>query len=78
MKQYIGSRGYCSIAVGYSAANVESDRYEMATCMNCGTDDLRSGFFAFDDYCWCDLSSFEQAGWDQKVQQLGNYSNPLL
>ncbi|TKA80755.1 hypothetical protein B0A55_02695 [Friedmanniomyces simplex] len=78
MKQYIGSRGYRSIPVGYSAADVESNRYEMATYMNCGTDDQRSDFFAFNDYSWCDPSSYQQSGWDQKVAQYGNYSIPLF
>jgi len=50
----------------------------MAQYMNCGTDDQRSDFYAFNDYSWCDPSSFTQAGWDQKVKQYGNYSLPLL
>lgn len=78
MKQYIGSRGYRQIPVGYSAADVESNRYEMASYMNCGTDDQRSDFFAFNDYSWCDPSSYTQSGWNQKVQQYSNYSIPLF
>ena len=78
MKSYIQSRGYRSVPVGYSAADVESNRYEMASYMNCGTDDQRSDFFAFNDYSWCDPSSFQTSGWDQKVKQYGNYSIPLL
>ncbi|KAK0291204.1 1,3-beta-glucanosyltransferase [Friedmanniomyces endolithicus] len=79
MKQYIGSRGYRSIPVGYSAADVESNRYEMASYMNCGTADQRSDFFAFNDYSWCDpSSSYTISGWDQKVAQYSNYSIPLF
>jgi hypothetical protein len=78
MRQYIGSRGYRQVPVGYSAADVESNRYEMAQYMNCGTDDQRSDFYAFNDYSWCDPSSYQQSGWDQKVEQYGNYSIPLL
>lgn len=78
MKQYINSRGYRKVPVGYSAADVEENRYEMATYMNCGTDDQRSDFFAFNDYSWCDPSSYQQSGWEAKVQQYGNYSIPLL
>lgn len=78
MRQYIKTRGYRQIPVGYSAADVESNRYEMATYMNCGTDDQRSDFFAFNDYSWCDPSSFTVSGWDQKVKQYGNYSLPIL
>lgn len=78
MKQYIGAQGYRKIPVGYSAADVESNRYDLATYMNCGTDDQRSDFFAFNDYSWCDHSTFQISGWDQKVQQYSNYGIPLL
>ncbi|KAK4979622.1 1,3-beta-glucanosyltransferase, partial [Elasticomyces elasticus] len=78
MKQYIGSRGYRSIPVGYSAADVDSNRYEMAEYMNCGTADERSDFYAFNDYSWCDHSTYEQSGWNQKVALYGNYSIPLF
>lgn len=78
MRQYIGSRGYRKIPVGYSAADVDSNRYEMATYMNCGPDDERSDFFAFNDYSWCDPSSYQTSGWDQKVARYSNYSIPLL
>lgn len=78
MRQYIGSRGYRKIPVGYSAADVSENRLEMAQYMNCGTDDERSDFFAFNDYSWCDPSSFTKSGWDQKVKNFTDYSIPLL
>ena len=78
MKSYINSRKYRKIPVGYSAADVESNRYEMAAYMNCGDDAVRSDFFSFNDYSWCDPSSFTTSGWDQKVQKFNNYSIPIL
>jgi uncharacterized protein YraI len=78
MRQYLGSRGYRQIPVGYSAADVNSNRKEMAEYMNCGTDDERSDFFAFNDYSWCDPSSFTTSGWDQKVKNFTGYGLPLL
>jgi len=78
MRQYIGSRGYRQIPVGYSAADVNSNRLEMAEYMNCGSDDERSDFFAFNDYSWCDPSSFQISGWDQKVKNFTNYGIPLF
>jgi 1,3-beta-glucanosyltransferase GAS5 len=50
----------------------------MAQYMNCGTDDERSDFFAFNDYSWCDPSSFTQSGWDQKVKNFTGYGIPLF
>jgi hypothetical protein len=78
MRQYIANRGYRAIPVGYSAADVESNRYEMAEYMNCGTNDERSDFYAFNDYSWCDPSSFKTSGWDQKVQKFKNYGVPIF
>jgi hypothetical protein len=78
IRQYIGSRGYRKIPVGYSAADVSENRLEMAQYMNCGTDDERSDFFGFNDYSWCDPSDFQKSGWDQKVANFSDYSIPLL
>jgi hypothetical protein len=78
MRQYIGSRGYRQIPVGYSAADVDSNRLEMAEYMNCGTADERSDFFAFNDYSWCDPSSFQISGWDQKVKNFTGYGIPIF
>ncbi|KAJ9638980.1 1,3-beta-glucanosyltransferase [Coniosporium apollinis] len=78
IRQYIRNRGYRSIPVGYSAADVDANRYEMATYMNCGTDDERSDFFAFNDYSWCNPSSYTTSGWNKKVEQYSNYSIPLF
>jgi len=47
MRQYIGSRGYRKIPVGYSAADVSDNRMQTAQYFNCGSDDERSDFFAF-------------------------------
>ncbi|KAH9205651.1 1,3-beta-glucanosyltransferase [Leptodontidium sp. 2 PMI_412] len=78
MRSYIRARGYRKIPVGYSAADVDSNRLEMAQCMNCGPDDERSDFFAFNDYSWCDPSSFQISGWDQKVKNFTNYGLPIF
>lgn len=78
IRQYIRTRGYRTIPVGYSAADVSENRREMADYMNCGPDDERSDFFAFNDYSWCDPSSFTVSGWDQKVKNFSDYSIPLL
>lgn len=78
MKQYLGNRQLRAVPVGYSAADVTSNRYETAEYLNCGTDDERSDFFAFNDYSWCDPSDFETSGWDAKVELFSNYSIPIL
>lgn len=78
MRQYIRNRGYRAIPVGYSAADVAQNRMETAQYMNCGTADERSDFFAFNDYSWCDPSSFTVSGWDQKVKNFTGYGLPIF
>ncbi|KAL8924679.1 MAG: hypothetical protein Q9172_002581 [Xanthocarpia lactea] len=78
IKQYIGNRNYRKIPVGYSAADIDDNRLETAHYMNCGTDDERSDFFAFNDYSWCDPSDFIESSWSQKVKALDNYSIPIF
>ncbi|KAI9717657.1 MAG: beta-glucanosyltransferase [Candelaria pacifica] len=79
MRSYISSRKLRQIPVGYSAADVDTVRLELAQYMNCGSNDERSDFFAFNDYSWCDpSSSYTISKWDQKVKNFTNYGLPLF
>ncbi|KAK4505984.1 hypothetical protein PRZ48_003949 [Zasmidium cellare] len=78
MKQYIGERGYRSIPVGYSAADVSQNQYLLGQYMDCGDEPSRSDFYAINNYEWCDPSSFTTSGWDQLVDMYSNYSIPLF
>ncbi|GAB1313991.1 1,3-beta-glucanosyltransferase [Madurella fahalii] len=77
MRQYIRSRGYRNVPVGYSAADVAQNRMQLAHYMNCGTEDERSDFFAFNDYSWRN-SNFITSGWDQKVKNFTGYGIPIF
>ncbi|KAL3425893.1 1,3-beta-glucanosyltransferase [Phlyctema vagabunda] len=78
MKQYIGSRGYRQIPVGYAAADVASNQKILADYLNCGTDDQRADFYAINIYSWCDPSTFTTSGWDVLVQNYTGYGIPLF
>ncbi|BCR87494.1 1,3-beta-glucanosyltransferase gel1 [Aspergillus chevalieri] len=78
IRQYLRERNLRTVPVGYSAADIDTNRLQMAQYMNCGTDDERSDFFAFNDYSWCDPSSFTTSGWDQKVKMFDGYGLPLF
>jgi 1,3-beta-glucanosyltransferase GAS5 len=78
MKQYISNRHDRLIPVGYSSADVAENIESQALYFNCGTDDERSDFFAFNDYSWCDPSSFTISGWDKKVETYKDFSIPLF
>lgn len=47
MRNYIKAKVDRHIPVGYSAADVESNRMQTAHYFNCGPDEARSDFFAF-------------------------------
>ena len=78
IKQYIGNRKIRPIPVGYSAADIDDNRLETAEYMNCGTDDERSDFFAFNDYSWCSPSSYSTSTWEEKVKAFSDYSIPIF
>ncbi|KAJ5235733.1 uncharacterized protein N7469_004901 [Penicillium citrinum] len=78
LRSYLKAQNLRQVPVGYSAADIDTNRLEMAEYMNCGTDDERSDFFAFNDYSWCDPSSFTTSGWDQKVKNFTGYGLPLF
>ncbi|KFY22359.1 hypothetical protein V493_06648 [Pseudogymnoascus sp. VKM F-4281 (FW-2241)] len=78
MRAFIRAKGLRKIPVGYSAADVSENRMEMAHYMNCGSDDERSDFFAFNDYSWCNPNTFTGAGWDQKVKNFTDYGVPIF
>ncbi|KAK4222968.1 Glucanosyltransferase-domain-containing protein [Podospora fimiseda] len=77
MRAYIKARGYRKILVGYSAADVTMNRLQTASYFNCGTEEERSDFFAFNDYSWC-TTDFVTSGWDQKVKNFTGYGLPIF
>ncbi|TQV98087.1 hypothetical protein V2A60_006221 [Cordyceps javanica] len=77
MRAYIKAQNLRAIPVGYSAADVSESRSQTALYMNCGPDEVRSDFFAFNDYSWCN-SDFTTSGWDAKVKNFTDYGLPLF
>jgi hypothetical protein len=77
IKNYQKAQGLRRVPVGYSAADVSSNRVQTANYLNCGPDDSRSDFFAFNDYSWCN-SDFDTAGWDKKVETFADYGLPIF
>lgn len=79
VKNYIDARGYRSIPVGYSAADVSSNRQLIAEYLNCGDDAAaRIDMFGVNDYSWCGESSFRQSGYAEKMTLYEGYSIPIF
>jgi hypothetical protein len=77
MRAYIKAQGHRKILVGYSAADVTTNYMQTAQYFNCGNDEERSDFFAFNDYAWCS-TDFVRSGWDKKVKEFEDYGIPLF
>ncbi|OAA70328.1 1,3-beta-glucanosyltransferase Gel1 [Cordyceps fumosorosea ARSEF 2679] len=77
LRAFIKAQNLRAIPVGYSAADVSESRSQTALYMNCGPDEVRSDFFAFNDYSWCN-SDFTTSGWDAKVKNFTDYGLPLF
>jgi len=78
MKQYISARKLRNIPVGYAATDVEETHYQIATFLNCGPDEVRADFVAFNDYSWCGPQAFSASTYASKVKLFSNYSAPML
>jgi hypothetical protein len=78
MKQYINSRNLRKIPVGYAATDSNQTHYEIANYLNCGPDEVRTDFIAFNDYAWCGPQAFSASDWAKKVQLFSNYGAPML
>lgn len=78
MKAYIKATKGRTIPVGYSAADVAENIEQQARFFDCGPEEERSDFFAFNDYSWCDPSDFEKSGWDKKVELYSDYAKPIF
>lgn len=79
MKLYMAAQNLRTIPVGYSAADISTNRYQQIQYFNCGNDDTaRIDMFGMNDYSWCGDSSFTESGYDQKVEMYSNYTRPLF
>ncbi|KAK9238554.1 Glucanosyltransferase-domain-containing protein [Lipomyces kononenkoae] len=78
MKKYIAMQSPRTIPVGYCAADVAENRYQLAHYLDCGDASERAEFFGLNDYSWCGASSYTVSGYNQKVANFNNYSIPLF
>ena len=77
IKNYQRAQGLRRVPIGYSAADIQDNRMQQAHYFNCGQDNTRSDFFAFNDYSWCN-TDFETADWDEKVANFTDYGVPIF
>ncbi len=78
LKSYVTKQSSRYIPIGYSAADVTSNVYQMAEFFNCGDPATRADFFAFNDYSYCGPASANVDHYASKIALYSNYSIPVF
>ena len=78
MKAYRDSKGYRTIPIGYSAADIAELRPNLQNYMACGTNMSESlDFFALNAYEWCGQSDFDTSGYQFLQENATDYPIPI-
>jgi hypothetical protein len=79
MKAYRDSKNYRKIPIGYSAADIAYNRPMLQNYLACGDNSSEAlDFFALNTYSWCGDSSYEQSGYDQRVEEAKILNIPIF
>lgn len=77
-KAYIKAKGYRTIGVGYATDDDATIRVNMADYFNCGNQTDAIDFWGYNVYSWCGASTYELSGYEERTQELSNYSIPAF
>lgn len=79
MKAYRDAKGYRSIPVGYSAADIAELRPMLQNYLACGTNSSESiDFFGLNAYEWCGDNDFQTSGYKALQANALDYSIPIF
>ncbi|RDW67993.1 putative glycophospholipid-anchored surface glycoprotein GAS1 [Coleophoma cylindrospora] len=78
MKEYISTKNYRSIGVGYATNDDANIRINLAHYFNCGDAADAIDFWGYNIYSWCGDSSYTESGYDQRTLEFANYSVPAF
>ncbi|KAK5126131.1 hypothetical protein LTR85_011486 [Meristemomyces frigidus] len=79
MKAYRDNKGYRTIPVGYSAADIAQLRPNLQNYLACGTNSSEAlDFFSLNAYEWCGSSSYDVSGYVFLQQNASDYNIPIF
>ncbi|OAQ60991.1 1,3-beta-glucanosyltransferase gel3 [Pochonia chlamydosporia 170] len=79
MKVYRDRKGYRTIPIGYSAADIVQLRPMLQDYLTCGGNSSEIvDFFALNSYSWCDPSTFETSSYDKLQEYAKNFPVPIF
>jgi hypothetical protein len=79
MKAYRNSKGYRSIPIGYSAADIAELRPMLQNYLACGTNSSESiDFFGLNAYEWCGNNNLQTSGYSTLNTYAESYNIPIF
>ncbi|KAG6129514.1 hypothetical protein E4U50_000347 [Claviceps purpurea] len=79
MKAYRDRKGYRTIPIGYSAADIVQLRPMLQDYLTCGGNSSEIvDFFALNSYSWCDPSTFEQSSYNVLQKYAKDFPVPMF
>ncbi|KHN98267.1 Glycolipid anchored surface protein GAS1 [Metarhizium album ARSEF 1941] len=79
IKAYRDRKGYRSIPIGYSAADIVQLRPMLQDYLTCGGNSSEIvDFFALNSYSWCDPSTFEASSYNKLQEYAKNFPVPIF
>jgi hypothetical protein len=79
LKAYRDSKKYRNIPVGYSAADISFNRPMLQDYLACGSNPSEAiDFFALNTYSWCGDSSYQQSGYNERIEESKNLNIPIF
>ncbi|KAF1808383.1 putative 1,3-beta-glucanosyltransferase [Eremomyces bilateralis CBS 781.70] len=77
-KQYIKTKNYRTIGVGYATNDDADIRQNLAKYFNCGDASESIDFWGYNIYSWCGDSSFKESGFDVRTKEFEDYNVPVF
>jgi len=79
MKSYRNSKGYRSIPIGYSAADIPDLRPNLQNYLACGSNSSEAlDFYSLNAYEWCGQSTYDTSGYSMLQQNASSYNIPIF
>lgn len=77
VKNYINTKGYRKIPVGYSSNDDAATRDSLAQYFACDGE-LSADFYGINMYEWCGYSSYGTSGYKERTKEFSNYPIPVF
>lgn len=78
LKAYIKNHSQRQVPVGYSAADIKTNRKEQIEYFTCGDAASAADFWGHNDYSWCGDSDFTKSGYKDLVSDFKGLNIPIF